>query len=336
MGGCYSGSYRYSKPRAVKSEDDWISGFKKSLTKFKNSGNLVDLVKAYRAYIANKSSGFIAELAKLKGIGDAADIPKEFPEIEYEVKFDISVRGKGKEPEVVKYLDAFDFPPSNTARFLKDPMNTFAVGVNHFYGDSSDEMLVVIEKAGGVFLKEKGLVTPVESDSLYSSIVMKRTEKRWKATLDEALQKVSELTKEKGIKYRGKIRKEKGDAFVLDTNDGRIYSFTITRAHLVLPGESNESSTQRQLELEYAGYIPGFSGHTKDSEKELVSGMVDLAKYTYALYSHSPITDGWKMDLQLTSERKYDFILGKNGKSLNHTVPLCLPLERRVRETVRV
>jgi hypothetical protein len=318
MGGCYGTTYGYSNCSKTSR-----GNYKSSLNKFVNNKNLEDLVKAYKDFFLTNESGFIAKLAEQTGIKEVRDIPKEFPETEYEVKFDIQPYSEykltEKEPEVIQYLDAFDFPTAKKARFLKDPINNFSIGINNFIGDDSDEKLVIIEKAGNIYLKEKGLVEPTDVGVDFEEIVIKRKEERYQSSFEQAMEKANELTKQKGVKYRGKIRKEKGDAFVLDSNDGRIYSFTITRAHLIKPGQEKESGIQRQLELEYAGYIPGFKGFKKDSEKQIVQGMVDLAKYTYGLYNDAPIEDDdWRMKLHLTGERKYDFI---NQKKQEKALP---------------
>ena len=36
--------------------------------------------------------------------------------------------------------------------------------------------------------------------------------------------------------------------------------------------------------------------------------MIDLAKYIYTLYNGAPLSKGWKVNLAITNERKYDFI----------------------------
>lgn len=309
MGGCYGGSYDYRPAqRTVEKPRPKWQGL---LRKFAAGHEQEKLLDAYKDFFANEKSGFFAKLAAASGISNVKDIPKEFSDIEYEVKFDIQPSGKGKEPSIKQYLDAFDFPPGSSARFLKDPVNTVAEGVNHFIGDSLDEKLVIIEKGGKTFLKEKGRVTPTNTGVPYEEVVIKRTELRYESPLESILEKVHETTSEEGVKYRGRIRKEKGDAFILDTNDGRIYSMSFTRAHLIKAGEGKESATQRQLEMEYAGYIPGFPGFQKNSEKQIVQGMVELAKYTFALYNNGPIASGWRMQLSITDERKYDFVSGR-------------------------
>ena len=203
-------------------------------------------------------------------------------------------------------------------RFLKDPVNYIATGVNRFYGTESEERLVVITKGGKSYLKEKGEVVPLDVKVPYQKLVLKRTEKRYPADVDEVANKILEICSEQDVKYKGRIRKEKGDVLILDTNDGRIYLFTITRAHLIKAGEKKESETQRQLEIEYAGHLSGFNSFEKDSEKQIVNGLVDLANYIHKFHSSISLIREWGISLTPTQERRYDFVSqikrGKRGK----------------------
>jgi len=304
MGGCYSYHYRTPSVRCEPAKPSWQTKLKKALS----SEDRTLLTEAYKDFFTTSNSGFILEVAKIQGIKKADDIPKEFPEIEYEFKFDLQVEGKGNEPGIDKYLSAFDFPVAKSARFLKDPVCIISTGTNRFYGTKGEEKLVVITKGGNIYLKEKGENLPLNVDVPFQDLVMKRGETRYPVTLDRAVDKMVEVAAKSGAIYQGRIRKEKGDDFVLDTSDGRLYGFTITRAHLTKPADSKECGTQRQLEIEYAGYIPGFEGFKKDSEKQIVTGMVDLARYTFNMYLQTPINGSWQMKLIPTTERKFDFV----------------------------
>jgi hypothetical protein len=55
----------------------------------------------------------------------------------------------------------------------------------------------------------------------------------------------------------------------------------------------------------------------KDSERQIIEGMVTLAKYIGVLYHGAPITEDWKMDLAITNQRKYDFITTRDSKMLD-------------------
>jgi hypothetical protein len=231
------------------------------------------------------------------------------------------------EPKILSYLDAFDFPPVGNARFIKDALHTNATGNNHFFGEGLDERLVVIEKGGKLYLKEKNQPMRLNTGVPYEQLVVKRTEKRWETNMQEILAKTHEIAAS-GNSYKGYVTKEKADDFVLDTNDGRIYSFTITRAHL-----AGTDKVQRQLEIEYAGFVPGFEPHERESERQIVSGMVDLAKYVVMLHQDATVGKCWKMRVEPTAERKYDFVAGNKGaKALTVAEIDALPFAENVRE----
>lgn len=305
MGGCYSSNCS-SRPVQV-------STWQKYMQNFIKEWDRALLISAYNNFFSssNKNGGFIGSLAKTAGLNSISDIPNEFPGMEYEIKFDISVKKAGKEePTIVNYLDSFTFPTIPEGRFLKDPVNSIATGINRFFGTDQEERLVVITKGNGIYLKEKSEAMQLDS------FVIKRSERRYATTLDNAINKVIDICLEPGVSYRGRIRKEKGDAFILDSIDGRIYSFTVTRSHLTKPRANKESQTQRQLEIEYAGYIPGFPGFKKRSEAQLLGNMEDFGRYVGVIYNRFPIgASQWRGKLSLTDERKYDFVLGNTKEA---------------------
>ncbi|MBI4140586.1 hypothetical protein HY485_01980 [Candidatus Woesearchaeota archaeon] len=302
MGGCYESSYSYRSSAC--SEPQWKTSMADGLKSFFRTKDVGDLVKAYVAFHESNSSGFIKQLLAHQ---NSAEASKEFPELEYELKLAVvplPPKKSVEEPSIDQYLDAFEFPAARNARFLKDAINTNAEGRNHFFGRADEERLVVIEKGGKFYLKEKSSPLPVDTGVPYEQLVMKRTERRYEASMDEILKKVA-AESHGGSEYQGVIRKEKGDAFVLGTYDGRIFSFTITRAHLE---HGSKSKVQRQLEIEYAGYVPGFRDFVKDDERQIVAGMVDIAKQVAFLSNNVPVANGWRMQLGVTNERKYDFV----------------------------
>lgn len=296
----------------------WKTNLDEGIRAFFRTGEAKHLIAAYKAHDEVNSSGFIQQLLDHKKLKEAQ---KEFPEIEYEVKIDIEPMSSKKveDASIREYLDAFDFPATARTRFLKDAMNNVASGVNHFYGKEDDERLVVIEKGGGVFLKEKSQPLELKTEVRYQEVVMKRTEKRYPASMDQVLRKISEASSE-GAQYVGAIRKEKGDAFVLDVADGRIYSMSMTRS-------TAKEHVQRQLELEYAGFVPGFKGFKKNDEEQIVSGMVDLTKRLIRLYQETEVKEGILMKLSPTLERKYDFVRSAYQDRKALPSKIGLPLE---------
>ena len=106
--------------------------------------------------------------------------------------------------------------------------------------------------------------------------------------LDKVLEK---LKADKQTKYGGKMTKVRVKDFVLDTN-GRIYSVAITFC-------SSGNKVQKQLEVEYAGYIKGVGKFRMNSEKEVIQGVLGLSEYIYKCLS--------KM-LKPSTERKFEFV----------------------------
>jgi len=304
MGGCYE--TRYSSGGGS-SRSSRAPTHMEHIDSFFRSKDPKDIVKAYQAFAGENSSGwFIKTVLERRGV---KTIPKEFSDIEYELKFDIQATctdARSEEPSLVEYLGIFQFPPIETARFLRESGTVTGEGTNHFYGDAEKERLVVIEKGDKMYMKEKSppLEMRLQHDIPYSEIVMKRTEHRYGATLAEVLAKTEEVVRAGSI-YQGCVVKEKGDTYILDTHEGRIYSLTLTRATLE---RGEETLVQRQLELEYAGYIPGFPQFEKDSEEQIVAAMVEIAKHIGFFYRSTHVTPKWKIDLAFTNQRKYDFV----------------------------
>jgi hypothetical protein len=182
MGGYYESERTTYRPA-------WETNTEESLRKFFRTGDVVHLTEAYKTYSATQDMGFIKTVLKHRNRTEAL---KEFPEIEYEVKFDITpIEGKNKEPSINSYLNAFEFPPTKHARFLKDAVNTVSDGKNHFFGEGVEERLVVIEKGGKTYLKEKSQPLPLITGVQYESMVVKRTEHRYEANMSEVLAKVA-------------------------------------------------------------------------------------------------------------------------------------------------
>ena len=330
MGGCYT-NYG-SSPCSRSYEKEWKTLLNRALRK---PFDLKTFTQSYAQFLQDQEAGFIKEIALHQGIKEIAQIPNEFPGIEYEVKFALAMgKGKGDEPEITDFLDAFDFPATRNARFVKDPVHANATGINRFFGLDGDERLVVIEKCGGLYLKEKSGALEHNYSIPFEQIVLKRTEDRYAATLDKVIAKTHEVLVQGSVCY-GHIRKEKADDFLLDTSSGRIFSFTITRSHLQKTGAKDESDIQRQLEIEYAGYLPGFPDFAQKSEKQMIQNMVDVARTTFALYQHAILPRGWSFAMEVTDERKYDFVSGNGRRSLNKQDQLLLVMPGAKKELVQ-
>ncbi len=308
----------YGNPYAKSSVSEWKDPIKNLVATFFNRGDRGDLFLAYKMALASKTAGFIQSLLNHHECGRP---PKEFSEFEYEIKFNVALVPpqdmEGVEPSMQKTFEAFELPIAHPSRFLKDNLQLFSESTNHFFGSKDEEALVVIERAEGQYLKEKSPPIPLNVGVEWESWVMKRSEVRYKASLKEVLSKVASVCA-KGAAYQGCIRKEKADAYILDTVFGRIFSLTYNQSHL------EGRPMQRQLELEYAGFVPGFVDFLEANEEQMVLSLTELARYIALVHQNTPLEGGWRLKLIPSWERKYDFVCSGKSGSL-YSVPSLKP-----------
>jgi hypothetical protein len=268
------------------------------------------LIEAYREYEdQGYDSGFFRKLMEYQKIEEA---PKEFDDTEIESKLEIVLENTNKkhknEPSPSKILDILEFPPTKTARYIKDAVNKTSTGNNSFFGTKDgDEKFVIIEKCGGWYFKEKGPVENYKYGIPGEQIVLRRRESRIPTTPLEIAHATMEKYSDKNIVYQGTITKTKSDAFLMNTNTGRMYGVTVSDSTI-------DERRQIQLELEYAGYIPGFD-IDKDQERSIVEDIVNINKQILLLHNKVRVSKGWRVQFVPTIERKYDFVLAAKGNS---------------------
>ncbi len=110
--------------------------------------------------------------------------------------------------------------------------------------------------------------------------------------LDHFLQQKSSLIRV------GDMVKNRVKDFVFDTRDGRIYAVAITFC-------KSKNKVQKQLEIEYAGYLSGFKNPVRNVEKQVIAGVQELSQY---IYKHFPAM------LRQSTERKFEFVKRNNPK----------------------
>lgn len=93
-------------------------------------------------------------------------------------------------------------------------------------------------------------------------------------------------------KYAGVMEKKRAKDFVLDTHDGRIYAIAVTFCR-------SGNKIQKQLEIEYAGFLPRFGKRRKNSEVEIVAGIEEIS---LLLFNSLPAL------LVPSHERKLEFV----------------------------
>lgn len=308
MGGCYG----YNESSCSRRSYSYESSLANTIKKFFESRETEKLIEALRAYEdQGYSNGFFRKLMDYQKIEEA---PKEFGDTEIESKLEIALINTNKkygkkEPTGKEILDALEFPATKSALYIKDAVNKTSTGENNFFGtDVGDERFVIIQKAGGYYLKEKGPAEPRSYGISGEQLVMFRKETRVKTDPLKVAQALMSKYADGATRYQGTITKTKSDAFIMNTHTGRMYGVTVSDSRI-------SERRQIQLEVEYAGYIPGFEIDI-DSEKSIVQDIVNINKQVLLLYNDIRVCNGWKMQFRPTAERKYDFVLGSNTKEL--------------------
>ena len=315
MGGCYGSSYGHSSPcstpRPAAEPMDAQSLFKRRFKQYLKSGDRADLQKALQA-LNGEHKGVINLMHQAAGIDAAV---KDFSDFEIEAKFEIDLQRrngkKAKEPAIEEIMDTFDMQFSPGALWIKDPVNAVATGQNRFFGtEDGEERVVIITKGGGVYLKEKGSVEPYSFGIPAEEYILRRRETRVATTLDACVAALLRHNKDGKLRDMGIIEKVKGDFFLINAQSGTEIGCSVTDSYKLPEREKR----QLQLELEYAGQIPGFPAPTKQSERAIVEEMSRLYRGLLVTFGVEPvpINADWQLQLTPTVERKYDFVSG-NG-----------------------
>ena len=277
-----------SSPRVQKP----VSQVDSLIKKFFDTHEVKKLIEAFNQYSADNPEGFIREVYNAGN----KTIKKEFPDWEYECKFDIAA--KASLPEI---MEAMEFPPTNTARFIKDAGNLLSKVTNHFYGTDEEERFVIIEKAGKFYLKEKGAREFLNHGIKNENLILKRRESKIEINPIEIANTIIEKYADGKTRNQGKLEKERIDAHLLNTFTGRIYSLTVDG----LVREDNASL--KQLEVEYDGIIPGFSA-SMDDERAIISDLTAIAKHIIYFYQSIKLPNGESLRLVPSQQTKYDFV----------------------------
>ena len=88
------------------------------------------------------------------------------------------------------------------------------------------------------------------------------------ANLDEYIEKLPKL------RLIGKMTKERVKDFVIDNEDGRIYAVAVSFC-------TSNGVVQKQLEIEYSGYLPSFKRPRIATEEEVIEGVQAVSNYIY-------------------------------------------------------
>jgi len=230
------------------------------------------------------------------------DFTKELKDFEYETKFDIYNNTLGSLGILKKIRRCF----RNNQRFIICEIkggDKLLTRVSFFCEDNTEYSLFKYRGARMVKIKRHRVIkgTPfrifkndeqlvIDKDDF--SKKLRKIRHRFKRH-NYRLVDLDKFVKEKSSLINvGEMMKNRVKDFIFDALDGRIYAVAITFC-------KSKNKVQKQLEIEYAGYLPEFKNKIQGDEKQVIAGVQELSQY---IYKHFPKI------LRPSIERKFEFV----------------------------
>ncbi len=201
------------------------------------------------------------KLTKRKTIVIATSkIVKEFKDLEYEIKLECLQKDKS----LSELLNLVEVVLDSITRYQMDKVQTVTEMISHFLVDTKNEYSV-FRYNGKVMLKIKqhhilqSLQFPIFKNKEYF--------------IYDGSEIINKL-KGNNIIYVGNMIKRRIKDFIIDGDDGRVYSLAITICE-------TSGQLQHQLEVEYYGYLSGYEKIDKNNESEILERLSELSNFIY-------------------------------------------------------
>ncbi len=303
------GGYSYSKPEPPR-EPTLAENLEKNIKGIFSSdeskrANL--LVEAFQ-YAKQNNISFLKHLLDGRG-----DLENSLAGIEIEAKINYAVGLR--ESDVEDKLRGYSV--SDNTRFLKCRDLAKNAGYHHYFGTDEKEGFTVMMSEAGTHIKIKGSTGSYAFGIKGEEYILRRTEELKKVLSPREnedvfgfIQLIVQSCSPTPMHYVGSFEKTKATQWVIEREHGRIYSLVLGLCKkLAFKGDNfvKENGSQLvQVEIEYAGCIPGFSSHPKkESEKIIVEDIVTISGYIANKYK-----------LQPTLQTKFDWLTGNKPKEV--------------------
>jgi len=230
----------------------------------------------YLEEINHPAGGIIDALLEQSGL---MEYQREFEGVEYETKFRIMATY----PALDGYLSALEKGLDGKVRYVVDRVRRVSHLQSYFFTDTTQESSL-FRWNGGPMLKIKkhdvlrGLAFPVF-----------RSKEQFQ--IDPAT--IVRILSDDCLAYVGTMRKDRIKDFVLDSDDGRIYSIAVTICE-------TGGHYQRQFEVEYSGYLGESLAARIGDEAEVLTRLINLSHHVYDRSRDLLVPD---------EERKFDFVM---------------------------
>jgi len=223
------------------------------------------------------TTGFIDTLI----IGRDITPINEFEGIEYETKLAVHV-SEEKNPHNYLYSVVSSFPDGN---YIKNGPVLKKQAENFYYG--KDTLVIMKQpKIPNSCLKYKENISQIGH-------VLKRKDFVVKNCSDEDVFKEIQRVILEGAQYVGRIFRDRARTDFLSEKSGRIYTLFFDVCD-VFPVEKKQF-VKKQLEVEYMGFIPNYSGGYTSSEAQIIEELLELtdiiAKITDTAYTRETKSD---------------------------------------------
>lgn len=204
-------------------------------------------------------------------------IGREFPDREFEIKFEFQQKGL----ELSHYLALIEKAIKGSGRYVIDPVQVRSTMTTHFFSDNDLEYSI-FEYENRLMLKKK------RHEVLHSELFQVYCNDE---TFLYDLNAIKSELEKNQVHYMGCMTKKRIKDFLLNTTDGRIYSLAVTICEAY-------NQFQYQFEIEYNGYISKME-HLDNNENKLVDALILTAKDLYEVIGSDIIPSG---------DRKFDFV----------------------------
>jgi len=230
------------------------------------------------------------------------DFTKELKDFEYETKFDIQDKKLNSLEILKKIRRCFE----DSQQFILCEVrggDKLLTHVTFFFGGNTEYSLFRYRGARMVKVKKHRIIksTPfrifkndeqliIDKDDF--SKKLNKVKHRFKRHNYKLVHLDKFLREKSSLVHIGEMVKNRVKDFVFDSTDGRIYAVAITFC-------KSRNKIQKQLEIEYAGYLSGLGDKKRGTEKQVIAGVQNLSKH---IHSYFP-----KM-LRPSVERKFEFV----------------------------
>ncbi len=231
------------------------------------------------------------------------DFTKELKDFEYETKFDISNKKLTSFQILKKIRSCFKNTEDYQLCEIKNG-DKLLTKVSFFISDKIEYSTFIYRGARMVKIKHHKIINgkPFKIFKNDEKLIIDKGDfntklndlkHRFKRHNHTLVNLDSFLSKQKKLVSIGQMTKERVKDFVVDLNDGRIYAIAISFCY-------SNGIVQKQLEIEYSGFLPSYNRPRKSgTEKEVIKGVQEVSNYIYQKFPKLFIP---------SIERKFSFV----------------------------